>query len=318
MFLRRPAAFVLAPLLLAAALGHSAARADTALPGSIEIRCSATTIEQSADWYLPAGEPTGLIWLQHGFARSNAHVADLAARYAAAGYLVFAPSLPFMNLHGCTLQNLGDNTGFLDNVAALFGTANDPAGPLATSLATAARRAGATPPALPHRLVFAGHSAGAEAVAFVADRLRTAYPATWSELRGIVLLDPVRSFLGNNIDQALTGIDGTDLPLLTISAPPALCNAFGSGTLAVQSHLHRAFVGVRLPTGKHTDAEGASTDLLGSLLCGSPDSTATTALQTLALGWTRDFFTGTSTPGLYPAAGNSITAAPRAEILTGA
>ncbi|MFD6393716.1 hypothetical protein [Nocardia sp. NPDC060259] len=160
----------------------------------------------------------------------------------------------------------------------------------------AAQRASREAPELPPDLVFLGHSAGAEAVAFVADHLRIDAPRTWARLRGIVLLDPVKSFLGDNIDTALAGIGTTALPALTISAPHSLCNSLGTGTAAVQAYLHRPFVGVRFPNGAHTDAEGASSDALGEALCGRPRNADITALRALALGWTDDFLDSTSTP----------------------
>ncbi|WP_410872022.1 alpha/beta hydrolase [Nocardia sp. A7] len=290
------------------------------LPGAIDIPCAATTLQQSADWYLPTGTPKGLVWIQHGFARTNSNVAQLATTFADSGYLVFAPALPFMDLAGCTLQNLGDNTGFLDNVATLFGTATDPNGALARSLTAAAAHAGLVAPQLPSDLVFVGHSAGAEAVAFVAHRLHVAHQEMFSRLRGLVLLDPVKSFLGDNSDRALADLDPTDLPILTIAAAPSLCNNLGSGTTAVQQQLHRPFLGIRVSNGVHTDAEGTSSDSLGTLLCGTPSIANTTVLRTLALGWTADFLTGTTTPDYYPATTEAaltptVAAAPTATIL---
>ncbi|MEU4317859.1 alpha/beta hydrolase [Nocardia fluminea] len=288
------------------------------LPGTIEIPCATGFLERSADWYLPPGTPRGLVWLQHGFARSSAQLADLATAFADDGYLVFAPSLPFFDLSGCTLQNLSDNTGFLAHIAALFTTVDDPNGGLSTSLASAARSAGRTLSTLPADVVFVGHSAGAEAVAFVADHLRTTTPRTWARLRGLVLLDPVKSFLGDNTDRALAGIDTTTLPTLTISAPPSACNNLGAGTSAVQAHLHRPFVGVQLPHGAHTDAEGTSSDFLGETLCGHPDPINVATLRTLALGWTDDFFRSAITPAYYPAApSGAVPAAPEAIPLPG-
>ncbi|GAB4586556.1 alpha/beta fold hydrolase [Nocardia sp. IFM 10818] len=304
--------------LLAAVAAGPTAGAATRLPGTIEIPCAAHVLDQDADWYLPEGEPRALVWIQHGFARTGGNVADLAATFADAGHLVFAPSLPFMNLSGCTLQNIGDNTAFLHHVATLFGAASAPTGRLSTSLTAAARRAGRAAPAIPENLVFIGHSAGAEAVAYVAERLRTHHLESWNTLRGVVLLDPVRSFLGNNIDLALTGLDTTTLPALTISAPPSPCNTFGIGTLAVQTRLHRPFLGVRLPSGAHTDAEGSSSDTLGEMLCGTPEAMNSATLRTLALGWVGDFLTGTPTPDYYPAAPHgAVPAAPGAQPLTG-
>ncbi|NNH68455.1 alpha/beta hydrolase [Nocardia uniformis] len=308
-----------AAVALLAVTSAGPANATTHLPGNIDIRCFADTLHQSADWYLPTGTPTGLVWLQHGFARTSTQVGALAESFADAGYLVFAPSLPFMQLQGCTLQNLGDNSAFLHNVAELFGTATDPNGALAASLTAAARNAGVPIPAFPDDLVFIGHSAGAEAVTFVADRVRTNHPRTWNGLRGVILLDPVQSFIGDNIARALSGLDDTALPILTISAVPALCNSFTLGTVAVQTRLHRPFVGVRLPGGAHTDAEGDSSDVLGELLCGIPEPANSTMLRTLALGWTNDFVKGTTTPGYYPAGpGDTLSAAPAAQVLPGA
>ncbi|WP_051153235.1 alpha/beta hydrolase [Nocardia niigatensis] len=292
MTVRRRAPLVLAALCAATVAGATPASAAT-VPGGIDLSCSATPLRQNADWYLPDRTPRGLVWLQHGFARTTANVAALAGILSDAGYLVFAPSLPFVNPSGCTLQNLGDNTPFLDTVADLFATAEDPSGALARSLAAAASAAGLTAPALPRQFVFIGHSAGAEAVEYVAHRLHAGHPDAWTALRGLVLLDPVKSFLGNNTDAALADLDRTPLPVLTVSGPPGLCNNFGSGTTALRTLLHRSFVGVRLPAGAHTDAEGASSDVAGELACGVPQSTNVSALQHLAVRWTGDFVTGT-------------------------
>ncbi|TCJ97130.1 alpha/beta hydrolase [Nocardia alba] len=317
MLVRTPLLAAVAAAFLLLPTAPSALATDY-LPGTVEIGCAGGTLEQTADWYLPASTPRALIWLQHGFARTSAQLADLATDFADHGYLVFAPSLPFLDLSGCTLQNLGDNTGFLDHVSELFATADDPTSALPRSLATAAAAAGRPAPALPTDLIFLGHSAGAEAVAYVADHLRTDAPRTWANLRGIVLLDPVKSFLGTNTDTALTGIDAAGLPALTISAPPSLCNNLGTGTAAVQAHLHRPFVGVLLPYGVHTDAEGTSSDAIGEALCGRPRVADSTTLHTLAIGWTGDFLAATTTPAFYPSPPAWIVpAAPEAIPLSG-
>ncbi|AYF76986.1 alpha/beta hydrolase [Nocardia yunnanensis] len=293
MILRGSALAVLAAACLASVTGIAPATAEsTHLPGTVDLPCATTILHQQADWYLPNGEPKGLVWLQHGFARTGENVAALAETLAGSGYLVFAPSLPFMNLFGCTLQNLGDNTPFLDQVAQLFATANDPAGPLATALTNAAARAGRTAPALPRGFVFIGHSAGAEAVEYVAHRLHVAAPAAWPSLRGLILLDPVKSFLGTNTESSLTDLAPTGLPLLAVSGPPSLCNSFGSGTTALQNLVPRGFLGVRLPAGEHTDAEGISTDGMGELLCGIPQTGNVAALQHLTTEWTARLLDG--------------------------
>ncbi|GAA0595531.1 alpha/beta hydrolase [Actinomadura livida] len=267
---------------------------------TVEIRCAFTTLNQSADWYFPSGSPQGLVWLQHGFARANDHVADLASRYAAAGYLVFAPTLPSANLFGCTLQNIGNNTAFLGNVADLFAKMGDPSDKLGRSFARAKAEAGRPGLALPGSLVFSGHSAGGEAVSYVAGRLRTDSAAGWARLRGLVLLDPVKSFLGDNLGTGLRAVDGTGRMVRTISAPDGTCNNGGSGTDAVQAGVHAPFVGVRLPGGAHTDAEGASTDAVGTIACGTPKAENIAVLQTFAVAWATDAFKGTQTPAYLP------------------
>lgn len=313
MGLRAATLTVLAAACATSLTAITPAVADTVrLPASIDLPCAGGELHQEAGWYLPTGRPLGLVWLQHGFARASGNVAALARSLSDAGYLVFTPSLPFLDIHGCTLQNLGDNTAFLDHVAHLFATANDPTGALATSLATAAARAGRIAPAIPDRFVFIGHSAGAEATEYVAHRLHTDSPAAWTGLRGLVLLDPVQSFLGDNTATALTDLDPTGLPILSISGPPSACNALASGTTAVRTLLHRTFIGVLLPTGEHTDAESESSDLAGELACGVPQPVNATTMARLTTDWTRSYFDGVSLDELAqdPATAGTVPLAP--------
>lgn len=298
----------LSVLLAALALGVAAAPAVspevavTRVDTTVDITCAFTTLTQDAIWFLPAGTPKGLIWVQHGFLRSGSNMADLASKYAAQGYIAFAPTLPTANIYGCTLEDIGNNTDFLDNVADLFGLAADPSGQLARSFAAAVKSAGRSDlAALPAALLLSGHSAGGEAVIYVANRLRTAYPDAWDGLRGLVLLDPVNSVIGDNMASGLEGVDNdTALSVLTVSAAPELCNSLGAGTALLQATRHRAFVGVRVVTGVHTDAEGNSTDIVGELACGFPAAANVAILQTLAVGWAVDFFGGTTTATYYP------------------
>lgn len=81
--------------------------------------------------------------------------------------------------------------------------------------------------------------------------------------------------------------------------------------------LRRRFVGVRLGSGAHTDAEGPSSDLLGELVCGYPATADVSVLHTLTLGWTGDFVDGTVMPELYPAADGTVATAPGADVLRG-
>ncbi|MEV6299974.1 alpha/beta hydrolase [Actinoplanes sp. NPDC051861] len=296
---------VLAALLLSASLlvaTPSAARAAAVeVDGEISVPCWIYTYNQDADWYFPATtSPKALVFLQHGFSRSNTNVADLAREYQAAGFLVVAPQLPSINLYGCTVNNTGNNTTFLNSVAAWLGQATTPNSALARSYAAAATAAGRSGSTLPAKYVLAGHSAGGEAVTYIANRLRTTHPSAFAALRYVQLLDPVKSPAGSNMATGLSGLAGTSLPILTISSPPYLSNSNASGTVELINQLDRPFLGVRLTSGSHCDAEGASTDGLCTLTGGASQAKNVTALQTLAVAWASDAVAGTTTATYYP------------------
>ncbi|MEU4420714.1 alpha/beta hydrolase [Actinoplanes sp. NPDC024001] len=296
---------LLAAMLLTASVllvTPSPARAAAAeIDGEVAVPCWISTYHQDADWYFPATtSPKALVYLQHGFSRSNGNMADLARRYQAAGFLVFAPTLPSINLYGCTVNNTGNNTAFLNNVAAWLGQATTPTSALARSYAAAANAAGRGGSTLPTRYVLAGHSAGGEAVTYIANRLRTAHPAAFAALEHVQLLDPVKSPAGNNMASGLSGLAATGLPILTISSPPYLSNSNASGTVELVNQLDRPFLGVRLTTGSHCDAEGASTDGLCTLTGGAPQARNVAALQTLAVAWASDAVAGSATATYYP------------------
>ncbi|MFJ7270362.1 alpha/beta hydrolase [Streptomyces sp. NPDC099050] len=262
---------------------------------TVDVRCAFLIYKRSGDWYFPAGAPKGTVWLQHGFSRANDHLEDVARRYAAAGFLVFAPTLPSSDIFGCTVSNIGNNTAFLNNVADLFGKAADPNDKLGRSFADAAAKAGRPGLQLPAKFVFSGHSAGGEAVSYVANRLRTQYPAAFARLSGLVLLDPVNSFVGLNMATAFNGLNTTNLPIHAISSPPYAANGQASGTVELTTDVHRDFLGVRLTTGSHCDAEGASTDSLCTVLNGAPQDANVAVLQELATTWATDDVNGTVT-----------------------
>ncbi|WP_436534232.1 alpha/beta hydrolase [Actinoplanes sp. HUAS TT8] len=294
------AALVLtAATLIAAPTPAHAAAAE--VDGSISVPCYVYTYTPDADWYFPAtSTPKALVYLQHGFSRSGANVADLARRYQAAGFLVFAPTLPSADIYGCTVNNLGNNTVFLKSVAAWIGQAGDSGGALATSYAAAARTAGRSGSKLPTSYILAGHSAGGEAVTYIADILRTTYPGAFANLKYLQLLDPVKSIVGDNMATGLHGLAGTSLPIRAISSPPYLANSNASGTAELTSDIDRDFLGVRLTTGSHCDAEGASTNVLCTLTAGTSKAQNVAALQTLAVNWAVDAADGTTTGSYYP------------------
>ncbi|BCJ48175.1 hypothetical protein GCM10010168_25350 [Actinoplanes ianthinogenes] len=98
----------------------------------------------------------------------------------------------------------------------------------------------------------------------------------------------------------LTGLAATSLPLRTVSSPPYLANSNASGTVELTGDLDRDFLGVRLTTGSHCDAEGASTNILCTLTAGTSKAQNVTALQTFAVNWTLDAVDGTTTATYYP------------------
>lgn len=301
MFSKRFAA--LSALLIAAALslpGQAQAAGWTQVSNTVDVPCAAFTYHPDVDWFLPSGTPRGLVYLQHGFSRSNGNLADLAEHYAAAGFVVFAPTLPSADIFGCTVSNLGNNAPFLNNVATWLGQANSSSGALARSYANALSRAGRPASALPTSYVIAGHSAGGEVASYVANRLRTTYPGQFARVRLVQLLDPVKSFIGSNMATGLNGLNLTSTPIFAISSPPYTANGNASGTVELTNDVHRPFLGVRLTTGSHCDAEGASTDGLCTVLNGASQPGNVTALQTFAVAWAVDAVAGTSTATYYP------------------
>ena len=91
-----------------------------------------------------------------------------------------------------------------------------------SSFTNAAGRAGRSGPTLPRRWAFVGHSAGGEAVAYVTNRIRTNHAGAYARLGGIVLEDPVNSFIGSNLSDALGGPATSNLSVLTLAFAPEL------------------------------------------------------------------------------------------------
>ncbi|MFC7243770.1 alpha/beta hydrolase [Catellatospora aurea] len=299
-FRRAALVLALAASFLTAPAAASAAPGVVEVSNTVDIRCAFYTMKANADWYFPAGTPRGLVYLQHGFSRSNGNLQDLAEQYATAGFVVFAPTLPSANLYGCTVNNIGNNTDFLNNVADLLGKATDSTDKLGRSFADARTRAGRAGLALPTSYVLSGHSAGGEVVSYVANRLRTSYAAQFAKVKALVLLDPVKSPVGQSMANAFNGLKTTALPMYAISSPPYLANSNASGTVELTNDVPRPFLGVRLSTGCHCDAEGASTDGLCTLTSGTPQAQNVAALQTLAVTWAVDGVAGTTTATHYP------------------
>jgi pimeloyl-ACP methyl ester carboxylesterase len=304
MLLRRAAlAVTLAAATLIAPNAAQAAPGVVEVSNTVDIRCAFFVSKADVDWYFPTGTPRGLVYLQHGFSRSNGNLQDLAEHYATAGFVVFAPTLPSASLFGCTVNNIGNNTEYLDNVADLLGKATDSNDKLGRSYNDARIKAGRSGLPLPSTYILSGHSAGGEVVSYVANKLRTSYPAQFAKVKSLILLDPVNSPVGLSMADAFNGLKTTSLPMYAISSPPYTANSNASGTVELTTDVPRPFLGVRLTTGCHCDAEGASTDGLCTLTSGTPQGQNVTALQALAVAWAVDGAAGTVTGGYYPGGG---------------
>ncbi len=282
--------------------------ARTAVP------CAFRTLQLPTDWYLPDGGPVrGLVYLQHGFAESRNDWREFAALVAAAGFVVFAPTLPKFDVLGCTVQNLLPNHRFLAAVGDLFLGIDDPAGALRRSFAAALDGTGRLGVALPTRLAIIGHSAGGEAALTIASRLTgdpgapVGDPAP-VDLRCVVLADPVRSIVGDTMSKALRVLARTAVPIRVLAAPPSSCNARQSGTRTVLSELAgRSFLGALITAGSHADIFGGSVNRLERRTCGAPRQPNINAVQSLALGWLTDALTDATTDGMPPDAGSGMS-----------
>ena len=299
------AALALVAGLLVSMLGATPASAATSVvkvSNNTSIRCAFANYSTPTDWYFPStGTPKGIVWLQHGFSENKSHWASYAPGLAAEGYVVFATTLPTADIFGCTLENVGNNRPYLNNIASMFGSAASGSGALVSSYNDAARRAGRTGLALPSNWAFVGHSAGGETVTYIANRLRTNHAGAFARLRGLVLEDPVNSFIGSNLSDALTGLNTSSLPIRTLASPPYSCNNNQAGVnLVVQKLTTRPFHGALVTSGTHVDVFGAGAGPLLTAACRTPQARNTAAVQTLTTGWLADELAGTTTVNFYP------------------
>ncbi|BBZ35247.1 alpha/beta hydrolase family protein [Mycolicibacterium confluentis] len=245
-----------------------------------------------ADWYFPDAEPTGVIYLQHGFFRSNDNVSALAADLArSTGAVVVAPSMSsnFLTADGFWINGAPTQQA----VATLF--SGDRA-----ALSASAAAAGFTGE-LPSEFVLAGHSAGGNLVTAAAGYL-AASGADLGDFKGVVLLDAVDG--GGAMRTGLRRLESTGVPVYQIAAEPCLCNAFGSGTDVLTSERAGRFVGVLVTGGSHIDAEGVNSGPLAGLVCGYSTPQNSAAVPTLAAGWVADMLADRISPETGVCAGD--------------
>ncbi|MCZ4579358.1 alpha/beta hydrolase [Gordonia amicalis] len=306
---RRPWVATLAAIAMffgvtpSAVLAAPAARPPVVVSSSsVATECAGKPIRVAARWYFPPGRPTALVWLQHGFSRTAANLDAVARAYADAGFLVVSPTLDSINLGGCAVAfNIADNAAFARTIGGVFGSGREAGSPLATSLIRAREAAHRPDVTMPYRMVFAGHSAGGEFVVVAADALRRADPVAFRRLAGLMLFDPVNSFFGGHFASAASSLGADRLPIRVIASQPSVSNSFGSGVAVLERTTRQEFLGSRLVTGIHIDAEGDSTDLIGELSeIGTPRPRNGRVIRALATGWSSDMVTGSVTATYYP------------------
>jgi pimeloyl-ACP methyl ester carboxylesterase len=248
-----------------------------------------------ADWYFPADEnPTGLIYLQHGFLASAPFYSYTAATLAEQTHsIVVAPSVT-SNFFAYDNFWLG-GAPYQQAVADLFVGDRQ----ALTDSATAAIGHAVT---LPERFVIAGHSAGGGLALAAAGDMD---PATRANLAGLVLLDGVAmSDAAATIDKLPDG-----LPVYQIASPPYAWNMYGATSDALVLARPGLFNGVQLVGGSHIDAMQGGNPLIqfgAYLVAGFSQPQNIDAVTILAVGWINDMFAGEQTSGFYAKPGDSI------------
>ncbi|WP_188586101.1 alpha/beta hydrolase [Gordonia jinhuaensis] len=274
---------------------------------TLVVQCAGAPLALPATWYLPSGTPRGFVWLQHGFARTAANLDAQARSYAEHSLVVMAPTISSFSASGCAIaSNIASNSTFTEEMASVFAAGTDPTGALGISLHRAEAMAHRSEEPMPTTMIFSGHSAGGEFVLTTADKLRIDHPQQFSRLRGLVLFDPVASFVGDGFATAATDLanangKGGGPTIRVIASPPSPSNADGRGVLILSTSTHQAFLGTRLTTGIHIDVEGESTDILGiASELAVPDPRNVAVLRTLSNAWATDIFDGGFQSEYYP------------------
>lgn len=276
-------------------------RPDPLVPG-VEVGHSRLTITSAgkavvvpADWYVPTGStpPQGLIYLQNGWLAGKVDYSLLAARLAEqTDSIVVVPTVASSNL-ACPDCWLGSDQ-MAQGVANLFAPGNDA---LSASAAAAGYQG-----TLPQDVVLAGHSAGGGLVVDAAGYMEE---DGIGDLKGVVLFD-ADPFI--NMGPALAEIPDT-VPVYQIASPPSFWNTYGNGTAQLLQARPDQFDGVMVVGGKHIDSMQSSNllvDLVLQLADGPSLPKNRQAVDTLAVGWIDDMYSGTHVQGVYGTAGQKI------------
>ena len=268
-----------------------ALRSMSLVDGTVTIGRSALVLPGSngyavqATWYFPNHDdpPVGLIYLQHGYTRTDTNVSALAQQLAdRTNSIVVTPAVSSNPFNRYSIWRDPIERAF----AALF--VGD-----RSALTASATAAAGHPVTLPQQIVLAGHSAGGDLVAAVAGYLADAGAA--GNLKGVMLFDSGDDGDATKGMAKLTGANA--VPVMLIAASE------GAMTNRTINAAPAQFVAVVLDGGNHFDAEGASIDSQG-MFGPAPQNAA--AVQTITAAWIKDVFTGSDT-GIYDPAGTLIS-----------
>ena len=271
------------------------------VPHGSRVRVASTTLTIgdgktiAADWYIPKGDeqPTGLIYLQHGFLASARFYSATAAYLAEkTNSIVVAPTLTwnFFDLENYPLE--WPQTGRA--IADLF--TGDRAALNAS--AQAAGYAGI----LPTRVVLAGHSAGGGLVAMVARYM--AELGNTDDLAGVVMLDGVQTLSLMSVD---VGRIPLSIPVYNLAGEASSWNWYGDAGRRLAKVRPGMFTGVTMRGGGHSDAMQSTSgalQMVAYFATGFSSLTDVLANRVLATGWITDMFAGTRTAGLYDGNGS--------------
>ncbi|MDZ4269119.1 MAG: alpha/beta hydrolase [Mycobacterium sp.] len=272
------------------------------VPFGSKVRVASTTLTIGdggtieADWYIPKGneQPTGLIYLQHGFLASARFYSATAAYLAdKTNSIVVAPTLTwnFFDLENYPLE--WPQTGRA--IADLF--TGDRAALNAS--AQAAGYAGI----LPTTVVLAGHSAGGGLVAMVARYM--AELGNTDDLAGVVMLDGVQTLSLMSED---VGKIPLSIPVYNLAGEASSWNWYGDASRRLARLRPGMFTGVTMRGGQHSDAMQSTSgalQMVAYLATGFSSPLDVLANRILATGWIIDMFAGTHTAGLYDGNGST-------------
>ena len=222
-----------------------------------------------ATWYLPRGDATALLVLQHGFTRRCSHLRETTRQLMVGGLMALCIDAAMA----------GGNLSLADALAA--------------GLAAGLAAPGGRP--LPQQVIVGGHSAGGRFAVRLGAQLAELAP---QRLAGALLFDPVAT-AGFEAELRTVSAAGAR-PVLALFAQAHVCNARLNALPALRQVRQDAlaagrsgFVGLRLKgASTHADVEGEDTDWLAVAACGRPQPENTASLRALALSWAQAVASG--------------------------